>query len=775
MTIPSIAAVNSNSDRPQWPVMIPIYHPDIEMLREAIRGPIASRLDRTDMQIALVDDGSDLDWNSASLQPLAQECRDNGVEIHKFAANLGLAGNWNRCLNLARGQLVHVLHQDDRVDPTFYAAASAGFEGDTKIGAAFTQNAFINREGRRIRYGHLRSDTPCVLDDWLEYVFANLAIQCSAMVVKRTVYERLGGFNTNYRYCPDHEMWERIAVEYPLWFDPRPLSDFRVHNRSASSDLLRRSRSWLEMNRCATETVRRISAPARLSAMRTFRRHTMRRAVVAARQAASGGDWRGAIAIVRGAAPMFRLREIYDLNDKSRDRILSSRAPDRPSDDAAPRNPRILLLTGFFPWDPVRSVFGAFQRLGRHVRVLNRLGPVDVVFFSPAVGQLSQSDISARSAIARKAWSFRGSVHFVTSSEPKNLLDRLSDSFWTVRGFVGFGEDGPDMDTCRRQQVDGLEHIMQVTQPDLIFAYRLSTAVPMLRMKAGLPPIVVDLDDLESVRLDRLAGSRPRLTDKLKARYNASLARRAQRRISAIAASVIVCSDIERLKVQAMRPTARVATVPNTAAVLGVPPPALEPVALFVGTARYPPNREAILWFTNEVWPHIRRAVPQARFIVVGEKTIELGITSSQDGIEALGFVENLAPIYAAAMLAVCPIRRGSGTRIKIIEASINGRPVVSTTVGAEGLAFVPGTEILIDDDAIHFADACIRLLRNPAEATAIGEAARRRAKSAYRESWITERLRAICTSALRHEYSPRFALSHDLKPVSFVEDGERI
>ena len=222
--------------------------------------------------------------------------------------------------------------------------------------------------------------------------------------------------------------------------------------------------------------------------------------------------------------------------------------------------------------------------------------------------------------------------------------------------------------------------------------------------------------------------------------------------MSTIASSVLVCSELEQRKAQSMYPNAHFVTVPNTAAPLGELPPASRPIAIFVGTAWYGPNREAISWFANEIWPHIRRAVPEARLIVVGERTEELAVSSPQLGIETLGFVENLAPIYAAAMLAVCPIRRGSGTRIKIIEASINGRPVVSTTLGAEGLLFAPGTEILIADDAKDFADACIRLFRDPAQAALIGEAAAQRARSAYQETSIAERLRAVCADVVRDE-----------------------
>jgi glycosyltransferase involved in cell wall biosynthesis len=430
----------------------------------------------------------------------------------------------------------------------------------------------------------------------------------------------------------------------------------------------------------------------------------------------------------------------------------SNRASDRSFDYASGRNPRILLLSEYFPGDPGRSVSGTFQRLGRHFLALDRLGPVDALFFWPGGGKLSRNDIAAFSAIAKQMWPLRGSVNFVAASRKKGLFGRAYYATWALRGIAGFCGDRPSFRTCGRAQIADVENFLRQCQPDLIFAHRLNTAVPLLRVRSALPPVIVDFDDLESVTLERLATSRRDLAGIWKARLGALLARKVQRRVSAIASSVLVCSEVEKRKAQSICPGARVVIVPNSAAPLGDLPPASQPVAVFVGTGSYPPNREAILWLTNAIWPRIRRAVPGARLIVVGDATDGLGVSSPQLGIETLGFIENLAPIYAVAMLALCPVRRGSGTRIKIIEAAVNGRPVVSTALGAEGLLFVPGTEILIEDDADGFANACIGLFQDPARAALIGEAASLRARSTYHENQIVERVRAICSEALRRD-----------------------
>ncbi len=412
--------------------------------------------------------------------------------------------------------------------------------------------------------------------------------------------------------------------------------------------------------------------------------------------------------------------------------------------------PRILVLTPFLPLNHAKSVFGIFQRLRRHLLALDALGPVHVALFSPDHAPVP---LAAKFAISRNAhqlWPLRGTLDFVAASGSKRWFDRVTDLFWSLRGIVGFINGRPTMHTCRWEQVGSLERILGALQPDLIFAHGLSAAVPLLRIKSRLPPIVVAFDDVESVQLERSVGSKRHSMARWRVLLRVWMARQAERRVTAMATAVLVCSELERQKVRAMCRTDRVFAIPNTATAFGELAAASRPVAVFVGTARYGPNREAFVWFAREIWPRVRAAVPEARVLVVGDKTDELGIASAPLGIETLGFVENLGPIYADAMIAVCPIRRGSGTRIKVIEAAINCRPVVSTTLGAEGLIFEPGAEILFADDAEAFAAACIRLFRDPRLAARIGQAARARALSAYMEDSAVELLRNVCGEALK-------------------------
>jgi glycosyltransferase involved in cell wall biosynthesis len=131
-----------------------------------------------------------------------------------------------------------------------------------------------------------------------------------------------------------------------------------------------------------------------------------------------------------------------------------------------------------------------------------------------------------------------------------------------------------------------------------------------------------------------------------------------------------------------------------------------------VGLLTYEPNRDAAAFFARQVMPLIRAEVPGARFRVVGRYGAE-GIRALRGlpAVEFAGEVPDVGPELAAAALSVVPIRFGGGTRIKILESFAHGVPVVSTTVGCEGLDVVDGRHLLVADRPAELAAACCRLL----------------------------------------------------------------
>jgi glycosyltransferase involved in cell wall biosynthesis len=170
---------------------------------------------------------------------------------------------------------------------------------------------------------------------------------------------------------------------------------------------------------------------------------------------------------------------------------------------------------------------------------------------------------------------------------------------------------------------------------------------------------------------------------------------------------------------------------------------------LFVGSYGYAPNVDAAEFLLREVFPRVYAALPATRLLLVGNSIESLpSHASGAPGVEFTGFVENLSEIYAQAAVVCCPIRYGGGTRIKIIEAAAHGAAIVSTSIGAEGLDFIPGAEILIRDKSDEFADACIKLLLDPRAAREMGIKARSKARRYDRARVLEEIARMYESSA---------------------------
>jgi len=217
-----------------------------------------------------------------------------------------------------------------------------------------------------------------------------------------------------------------------------------------------------------------------------------------------------------------------------------------------------------------------------------------------------------------------------------------------------------------------------------------------------------------------------------------------------LAPSLVDASEIGRV---ARRP---VVIVPNGVDLDRYPPldfALAEPDhVLFVGTYRYRPNVDAVEWFVREVWPSIRAARPTARCSLVGmDPPASVRRLAAVPGVEVVGTVADVRPWLARASVVVVPLRSGSGTRLKILEAFAAGRPVVSTRIGAEGLTVVHGQHLLLADDAGEFAAAVLRLLSDTWLQRQLALRARELVESDYTWDRSGEKLRALYREIARN------------------------
>lgn len=258
---------------------------------------------------------------------------------------------------------------------------------------------------------------------------------------------------------------------------------------------------------------------------------------------------------------------------------------------------------------------------------------------------------------------------------------------------------------------------------DATFVYRIDSAV-----WAGVlnqPGLLLDIDDPEHARLIRQAEAMGKSLDmrsridiaKLK-RFELSAARQVQ--------LAFVCQSHDAARFEHPKPEIAPNAVPVPSA---CPPYAPDPdTLLFVGnldtSTTNSPNAEGLLWFTERIWPIIRNERPNVTLRVAGKTSDAISsILRGVPSLDLLGFVDDLDQTVRSASVSLAPIRYGTGTRIKVLDALAQGIAVVSTTLGCEGLNVRNNVEVLLADDPTKFAHACLQLLADPGTAARLGRA----------------------------------------------------
>lgn len=286
------------------------------------------------------------------------------------------------------------------------------------------------------------------------------------------------------------------------------------------------------------------------------------------------------------------------------------------------------------------------------------------------------------------------------------------------------------------------------TSFDAVFAYRIDHA--FLAGVLACERLLLDVDDPEHVRRRRRyeVGGRRHWRIERDLRKLGEWERRAARS----AQRVFVCQDGDAAAFEG----ARIEVVPNCAPMMPVMASAPEKapariVALgnFAG-APDSPNVDGLTWFVDEAWPLVRAGRPDATLCVVGRMRDDLAARLEREpGVEVRGFVESLGAVFADAAMSVAPIRFGTGTRVKILESMAHGCPVVSTSMGCDGLGVTPDQEVAVADDAPAFARACVHLLDEPARRATLGAAGRRLVEDRFDRQAMQERLVRILEEAL--------------------------
>jgi sugar transferase (PEP-CTERM/EpsH1 system associated) len=253
---------------------------------------------------------------------------------------------------------------------------------------------------------------------------------------------------------------------------------------------------------------------------------------------------------------------------------------------------------------------------------------------------------------------------------------------------------------------------IEKTKPDVIHTHLIRMA--QFTSEEKNIPVVLDLTDAVSLYLSRFRESRRNPI----AKWLLGVELQRMRRYESIIGSFdrgLVCSDTDRRFLLSRYSNLSLSILPNGVDLdvfSATGSTRIEPFRIiFTGNMSYFPNADGASYLVREILPKIRRIVPQVKLYIVGQNPSRGVQALAGENVVVTGYVEDIRSEYGKSMVAVSPIRFGAGTLNKVLEPLASGVPVVSSSIGLEGLGLAVGTDILVADDAPEFADAVVRLL----------------------------------------------------------------
>lgn len=304
---------------------------------------------------------------------------------------------------------------------------------------------------------------------------------------------------------------------------------------------------------------------------------------------------------------------------------------------------------------------------------------------------------------------------------------RLSKPWGLVKGLAGLAVGGsltrPYFASRRLRR--RLERRMAAVDYDLVYV----SSSPMAQYVADVEvPVVMDFVDVDS---DKWAQYGRRTRAPLRWLYRAESAglRRDEGRIARWARLCLLSTPVEEALLKSFAPWAKTAVIPNGVDVefyspVGGTPAA--PTVIFTGAMDYRPNIDAVEHFCADIYPLIRREVPEVRFLIVGlNPAPAVTALSALPGVAVTGAVSDVRPYYAEASVAVAPLRIARGVQNKVLQAMAMGLPVVASTLAARGLSARPGEHLHVEEDPASFAARVVRLLQTPDDRAELGRRGR--------------------------------------------------
>lgn len=231
-TPPVIPPVTGDGPRPLFSVMIPTYN-RFTFLGETLGSILKQDPGAAKMEIAVVDDASTQGDPSSLIEGTGR----GRARLYKNDRNLGISGNFNRCIELARGQWIHILHSDDIILPGFYEQAEKLIAASEGVQAIAFRCFITDQNGTIDAVTDNLADLTANPQELRRRFLTGTPLQCAGVIVKREAYERRGGFLTSLRLFLDVEMWSRLFFQEKAVYSRECLATFRMHGASASSKI----------------------------------------------------------------------------------------------------------------------------------------------------------------------------------------------------------------------------------------------------------------------------------------------------------------------------------------------------------------------------------------------------------------------------------------------------------------------------------------------------------------------------------------------------------
>ena len=250
---PRIAPLPPGARRCRWSVMIPVYNCS-RYLTEALKSVLHQDLGPEEMQIAVVDNCS-----SDDPEAVVKRLGDGRVEFFRQNANIGMVGNFNSCIEHARGSLVHILHADDYVEEGFYRRLDALERDNPDAGLLAARSHIVDESGQKRGTSPRASFLESLTREPGDLLYRNYFF-APGVVVKRDFYEKFGGYLPTLSFVPDWEMWLRAISRAGGVALSEPLACYRQHHNNLTSAFIKKAENVLDPLRLGEITARQFQA-----------------------------------------------------------------------------------------------------------------------------------------------------------------------------------------------------------------------------------------------------------------------------------------------------------------------------------------------------------------------------------------------------------------------------------------------------------------------------------------------------------------------------------